>query len=201
MNNVPNLLLAAGASRRMGTPKQLLPWNGKTLIEHQIETLLETDQEVYVVLGAYANRILPFLKPYPVHTLIFDQWSLGMGNTIAFAMADIIKKQISIQGVLIALIDQPFVDTAHYKSLHTGFREGKQQLIVSVSEKGWEGVPALFDKCYFQELLNLKGEQGAKKLIQSTKKKVTKLNAGPLLVDMDTPEVYAALYKKINLQL
>ena len=120
---------------------------------------------------------------------------------IAFAMADIIKKQISIQGVLIALIDQPFVDTAHYKSLHTGFREGKQQLIVSVSEKGWEGVPALFDKCYFQELLNLKGEQGAKKLIQSTKKKVTKLNAGPLLVDMDTPEVYAALYKKINLRL
>ena len=52
MNNIPNLLLAAGASRRMGTPKQLLPWRGKTLIEHQIETLLKTDQEVYVVLGA-----------------------------------------------------------------------------------------------------------------------------------------------------
>ena len=73
MNNIPNLLLAAGASRRIGTPKQLLPWRGKTLIEHQIETLLKTDQEVYLVLGAHAELILPVLKPYPVNPIIFDQ--------------------------------------------------------------------------------------------------------------------------------
>lgn len=200
MNNIPNLLLAAGASRRMGTPKQLLPWNGKTLIEHQIETLLETDQEVYVVLGAHAERILPVLKPYPVNPIIFDQWSLGMGNTIAFSVAYLIKKQPSLDGILIALIDQPLVDTSHYNALLDAFQKEEQQLIVSVSDQGWEGVPALFDKYYFPELLNLKGEQGAKKIIQSTKKSITKRNAGPLLVDMDTPEVYTALYKKFNPQ-
>ena len=200
MNNVPNLLLAAGASRRMGTPKQLLPWNGKTLIEHQIETLLETDQEVYVVLGAHAERILPVLKPYPVNPIIFDQWSLGMGNTIAFSVAYLIKKQPSLDGILIALIDQPLVDTSHYNALLDTFQKEEQQLIVSVSDHGWEVVPILFDKFYFPGLLNLKGEQGAKKIIQSTKKSITKRNAGPLLVDMDTPEVYTALYKKFNPQ-
>jgi len=117
MNNIPNLLLAAGASRRMGTPKQLLPWRGKTLIEHQIETLLKTDQEVYVVLGAHAERILPVLKPYPVNPIIFEQWSLGMGNTIAFSVAYLIKKQGSMDGILIALTDQPLVTphiTTHF---------------------------------------------------------------------------------------
>lgn len=200
MNNIPNLLLAAGASRRMGTPKQLLPWRGKTLIEHQIETLLKTDQEVYVVLGAHAERILPVLKPYPVNPIIFEQWSLGMGNTIAFSVAYLIKKQGSMDGILIALTDQPLVDTSHYNALLDAFQKEEQQLIVSVSDQGWEGVPVLFDKYYFPGLLNLKGEQGAKKIIQSTKKSITNRNAGPLLVDMDTPEVYTALYKKFNPQ-
>lgn len=200
MNNIPNLLLAAGASRRMGKPKQLLPWNGETLIEHQIETLLETDQEVYVVLGANVECILPVLKPYPVQSIIFDQWSLGMGNTIAFSVAYLIKKQRSLDGILITLIDQPLVDTFHYNALHDAFQKEEQQLIVSVSDQGWEGAPVLFDKYYFPKLLNLKGEQGAKKIIQSTKKSIIKRNAGPLLVDMDTPEVYTALYKKFNPQ-
>ena len=59
MNNIPSVLVAAGASRRMGQPKQLLPWNHHTLIEHQVNTLLTSSQEVYVILGAYADQIRP----------------------------------------------------------------------------------------------------------------------------------------------
>ena len=87
MNSVPIILLAAGASKRMGTPKQLLAWNGITLIEHQIKILLKTDQKVYVVLGANASEILPFVRQYNVTPIIFEKWNSGMGSTIAFSIA------------------------------------------------------------------------------------------------------------------
>ena len=170
MNNVPILLLAAGASRRMGTPKQLLAWNGITLIEHQIQTLLKTGQKVYVVLGANASEILPFVRPYNVNSIIFEKWNSGMGNTIAFSIDYLQKNKNILDGVLIALVDQPLISVSHYNSLLKKFKPNLEQIVVSVSDKGWEGVPAIFHKSHFQELKNLKGEKGAKNIIKSLDK-------------------------------
>ena len=78
MNNIPSVLVAAGASRRMGQPKQLLPLNHHTLIEHQVNTLLTSSQEVYVILGAYADQIRPFLKNYSVNIIQCEDWEKGM---------------------------------------------------------------------------------------------------------------------------
>jgi len=200
MSNVPNVLLAAGSSSRMGTPKQLLPWNGKTLIEHQIETLLETKKEAYVVLGAFSEQIQPLVKRYPVQTIVYEDWSMGMGNTIAYAINQLQAKSNPPKGVLFALSDQPLVTSAHYKLMHATFQSGREQIIVSVSESGWEGVPVLFDYCYFQYLKKLNGEFGAKQILKKLDRHMIKIEAGSLLVDMDTPEAYTRLYKKFNLQ-
>lgn len=200
MNNVPIILLAAGASRRMGTPKQLLAWNGITLIEHQIQTLLKTGQKVYVVLGANASEILPFIKSYNVTTIIYKKWNSGMGNSIAFSITYLQKNNNFLQGVLITLVDQPLISVSHYNSLLKKFDPNLEQIVVSVSDKGWEGVPAIFHKNHFHELKKLKGEKGAKNIIKSLDKTVVKATASNLLTDIDTPKVYHELSKQINHQ-
>ena len=198
MNNVPILLLAAGASRRMGTPKQLLAWNGITLIEHQIQTLLKTGQKVYVVLGANVSEILPFIKSYNVTPIIFKKWNSGMGNSIAFSIAYLQKNNNFLQGVLITLVDQPLISVSHYNSLLKKFNPNLEQIVFSVSDKGWEGVPAIFHKSHFQELKNLKGEKGGKNIIKSLDKTVVKVTTSNLLTDIDTPKAYKELLKHTN---
>ena len=117
MVNITHLLLAAGGSNRMGTPKQLLPWGNITLIEHQINTLLETGHNVVVVLGAYANDILPIIKKLPVTICINNNWENGMGASIAFGTEMISNKFHDASGVLISLIDQPLVTTLHFQKM------------------------------------------------------------------------------------
>ena len=198
MNRVPIILLAAGASKRMGTPKQLLAWNGITLIEHQIKILIKTDQKVYVVLGANASEILPFVRPYNVTPIIFEKWNSGMGSSIAFSITYLQKKYNFLQGVLITLVDQPLICLSHYNSLLKKFDPNLEQIVVSVSDKGWNGVPAIFHKKHFQELKNLKGEKGAKNLINSLGNAIVKVAASNLLTDIDTPKAYKELCKHVN---
>lgn len=198
MNSVPIILLAAGASKRMGTPKQLLAWNGITLIEHQIKILLKTDQKVYVVLGANASEILPFVRQYNVTPIIFEKWNSGMGSSIAFSITYLQKNYNFLQGVLITLVDQPLICLSHYNSLLKKFDPNLEQIVVSVSDKGWEGVPAIFHKNHFQELKNLKGEKGAKNLIKYIGNTIVKVTASNLLTDIDTPKAYKELCKHVN---
>jgi len=190
MVNIAHLLLAAGCSKRMGKPKQLLPWGDITLIEHQINTLLETGQDIVVVLGAYANEILPIIKKLPVSIYINNNWAEGMGRSIAYGTEMISNKFHDTNGVLISLIDQPLVTKFHFQKMISSFQPSNKLIIVSQSSSGWKGVPVLFDSCYFDLLKSLKQEEGAKKIIQKESRNVRFVNADNLLIDIDTPDVY-----------
>ena len=190
MVNITHLLLAAGCSKRMGTPKQLLPWGDITLIEHQINTLLETGQDVVVVLGAYANEILPIIKKMPVTIYININWAEGMGGSIAYGTEMLSTKFHDTNGVLISLIDQPLVTLSHFLKMINSFQPSKKRIIVSESSTGWKGVPVLFDACYFDLLKTLKQEEGAKKIMQQESGNIKCVNADNLLRDIDTPESY-----------
>jgi molybdenum cofactor cytidylyltransferase len=72
------------------------------------------------------------------------------------------------------------------------------QIIVSQSSEGWKGVPVLFDKCYFKELSDLKGDEGAKKVFLSHNSNVIALEAGDILDDLDSREAYEKLLAKFN---
>ena len=78
MINVHHILLAAGESKRMGEPKQLLNWGNKNLIQYQIENILPTTKKLYVVIGAYSEIIEPFLKNYPIEVIRFSDWKKGI---------------------------------------------------------------------------------------------------------------------------
>jgi len=196
MAKIPILLLAAGSSSRMGQPKQLLPWGNQTLIGHQIETLLQTGESVIVVLGAYADRILPVIKKYPVTVAINQNWECGMGGSVACGIKELGKMDADADGALITLVDQPLIRMPHFEGMLRAFEKGCQQIIASTSTEGWHGVPALFDKFYFSELLNLQGEKGAKTLIQQYPNQIKALECHEIVNDIDTLESYQDLHQK-----
>jgi len=187
---IPIILLAAGGSTRMGQPKQLLPWGKQTLIEHQLSILQKTGNPVLVVLGAESKKIIPLIEKKDARFVVNKEWETGMGSSIAAGVKEVSVLFPEAGAVLVALLDQPLVSITHYNELLTTFQPGKQQIIASHSEKGWLGVPAVYDRCYFQELIQLANEQGAKKLIKKYPSKVIGIKAENLLEDMDTMEGY-----------
>ncbi|PKP29409.1 MAG: 4-diphosphocytidyl-2C-methyl-D-erythritol synthase [Bacteroidetes bacterium HGW-Bacteroidetes-18] len=193
MPNLPIILLAAGESSRMGSPKPLLLWKGKILIEFQLKNLLSTHQQVFVVLGANAHQIIPFINATEITVSINEDWKEGMSTSIAFAVKKVMDTIKNMDGVIITAIDQPLVDTKHLNTIIKSFKANEKQIIVSESDNGWRGVPALFDKCYLQELAKLKGDSGAKIVVRNHSKNVQTVYAGNKLADMDTPEIYQQL--------
>ena len=200
MSRICHVLLAAGKSKRMGTPKQLLPWGAKTLIEFQIERILPTTEQLFIITGAFADQIEPLLKGYSLEVLRCEDWENGMGDSLGFGIRTVLKMDASLDGVLISLIDQPLVTSEHYYNMRALFQKGQKQIIASESDFGWSGAPVLFDAHYFGALQKLNGEEVAKKIIKKNSQQIIYLNGGSSLVDMDTPEVYRELLKEFNPQ-
>lgn len=196
MANIPVILLAAGNSSRLGQPKQLLRWGKQTLIEHQIQSLLQTGEDIIVVLGASADLILPLLQKYSVTVAINHAWESGMASSVVCGIEALQHHHPTADGVLVALVDQPLVPLSHYQAIISGFQRGKQQIIASTSKEDWLGVPALFDKCYFSELCNLRGEKGAKSLIQKYSGQIKTIECNEIIKDIDTLDAYLDLYQK-----
>ena len=190
MIKIPQLLIAAGESKRMGKPKQLLKWKNYTLIEHQIKNLLDTDQNVWVILGAHAELITPIINKYPININLFENWKLGMGATIAHGIKKIIKKSPEINGILISLVDMPLISSMHLNKLIQTFSKSKKKIVVSKSKEGYISAPVLFSSIYLDDLKQLKGDQGAKKIIKKNSNNLEIVNGYDLLFDIDTKKEY-----------
>ncbi|MDC7995338.1 nucleotidyltransferase family protein [Altibacter sp. HG106] len=201
MNNIAVLLMAAGGSSRMGQPKPLLPWHQTTLIEHQLSVLQQLSDKVFVVLGAHSEGIVPVLSNYSVETVINATWKQGMGRSIALGVEKAVKTHPEIQGILIALVDQPLIGMEHFKQLLSEFKPDAQQIIVSKErEADWWGAPVLFDRHFFPELQTLSGDTGAKKLSMKYTHSLVLVPCDTSLEDMDTPEAYHRLKERASRQ-
>ena len=189
---LPALLIAAGASRRMGRPKQLLPWGTGTLIEHQIATLQNARLDVTVILGAHAERIIPVLRGTNASVHVFNHWQGGMGASIAYGVQQLSTEEAP-PGILIALVDQPLVGAAHLLRMTDAFQPGSGQIIGSRSPVGITGPPVLFDARYLPELSQLNGDQGAKPLLRKYPERTQWIISKNGLKDMDTLRAYKQL--------
>jgi molybdenum cofactor cytidylyltransferase len=201
MADIPLLLLAAGGSSRMGQAKALLPWGEHTLIEHQIQTLLKTGRPVVVVLGSHWDLIKPVIEKLMVTIVINENWADGMGSSIAVGVSHLVSAYPDADGLLITLLDQPMLTEAHFEQLCTTFQPGSKEIIVSRSASGWQGVPVLFEKSYFEALQSLSGEEGARKIIRLNHPVVRGVISDEILEDMDTPEAYQRLQDLMNEKL
>jgi molybdenum cofactor cytidylyltransferase len=198
MNEIPLLLLAAGGSSRMGQPKQLIPWAGAPLIEHQIRTLMKTGQQVNVVLGFNSDLIIPIIKNYPVNIFVNTAWESGMGSSVSFGILRIMQEYPKAEGVLITLLDQPLITSSYFRRMIDNWQPGSRKIAASQSPSGWTGAPVVFDKCYFSELTELRNDEGAKNMIRKYEKHVIIVQGGEFIEDMDTPESYQQLWNKYS---
>ena len=177
----------------MGQPKQLLPWGEKTLIEHQVETLINVGNPVIVVLGNASESVIPLLEKYDIEIGINKNWETGLGSSVVSGIKYVVEKYPDPEGVMTTLLDLPLISVQHYQNLLKTFQPGTGQIIISTSVNGWKGVPAVFDRCYFNELKDLKGDEGAKNIIRKHVDKTIGIDCGVMLKDLDTPEDYQKL--------
>lgn len=188
------VILAAGSSSRLGQPKQKLLFRGETLLQHSVDAAIEADcRPIIVVLGFDAEVIGNDIADKQVITVINNDWQEGMGSSIRTGMRRIIDLDDAIEEILLLLCDQPFVDGPLLKKI-TEQKKLTQKQVVACSYGGTIGVPAVFDKSVFGDLLNLKGQEGAKKLLQSTNYTVDTISFPSGTFDIDT----TADYNKLN---
>ncbi len=177
----------------MGEAKQNLSFKGLTLLQTAIKTALTTKANtVVVVLGANADVISPTIKDQPAHIVINTNWVAGMGTSISIGLTELLKLQPELSSVLFMLTDQPLVDHYFINKLIDQIAPGK---IIASSYNDTLGPPVLFDKQFFEEILMMAGNDGAKKVIQKHAKAVVEFPFPPGAFDIDTPEDYDRLSK------
>lgn len=188
------IILAAGESKRMDAIKQLLPWKNTTLLGHTIEQGLVSDVDsVFVILGADSKSILNKIDQTDIVFIDNQKWQKGMGTSITCAMHYFKKESLNFDAVLIALIDQPLLDSKHYNRLIYKYIKSSKN-IISTKIKSKTGVPAIIDYKYFEELSMLDQNFGAKKIIAANLQDVYSINSYNLNVDIDTKETYDLLF-------
>ena len=187
------IILAAGASTRMGTPKQLLAYRGCTLIRHIIEVAIASYcQPIAVVLGAHAERIKHEISHLPVQIVENQQWEEGMSTSIRVGLEALLAMNPNLDAVAIALCDQPFVSSPTLERIVEAYRLTGKPIIAS-EYSGTLGVPALFNRTLFSELMTLKSTEGAKKLIKKHIHEVFSVPFPEGAIDIDTPKDYEQL--------
>jgi molybdenum cofactor cytidylyltransferase len=188
-NSTAIILLAAGNSTRMGSPKQLLDFRGKPLLRHAVETALATGcGRVVVVLGAGAESLRSVLDGLDVDVVINPRWAEGMGTSIQTGLNALAGTDL--RGAILALADQPFVTSQSLLRLITGHRATGKPIIAS-RYSGTVGVPVFFARAAFPSLLALEPNQGCKGVILEFGDQAQLVDCPEAAMDVDTPEDYS----------
>ncbi len=186
------IILAAGRSARLGKPKQNLIYQGKTLLQRAIDTaLLSVCKPVVVVLGAYADDILMSINTSEVQVIRNPNWEEGMASSIRTGIIAL-QKYPDVDGALIMLCDQPHVDAALLNDM-VQTKQHNPKGIIACAYNNTLGVPVLFDKRYFADLLLLTGHERAKKLLVAHTRDIEPVPFALGAVDIDTMEDFGKL--------
>ncbi|MBC7971755.1 MAG: nucleotidyltransferase family protein [Verrucomicrobia bacterium] len=195
MSTIGLMILAAGASTRMGTPKQLLPFQGRSLLRYMAEvTIASCCTPVVVVLGSQSERMKLEVEGLTLDIVENQRWAEGMSTSIAAGMTALTAINPALDAVVIILCDQPFVSAPLLDQLVASYRTTHRPIIAS-AYANTAGVPALFERSLFAELMTLKATVGAKHLIKQHAKKVLQVSFPKGAIDLDTPAQYQQLLK------
>jgi molybdenum cofactor cytidylyltransferase len=189
------LILAAGSSSRMGRPKQLLEFNGETLLTHVVKTAHNSKlYPVVVVLGANEALIKNSLSVPQLIVVTNENWREGMANSIVKGITFIKEKHPEVDGIIIAVGDQPHINENQLHQLIEA-QNTTGLPIAACSYSGVIGTPALFHQSAFPELMALEGDIGAKKIIEKRIQDVVTINFDQGIIDIDTEKEYQDLLK------
>ncbi len=201
INQCGILILAAGQSSRLGRPKQLLMYQGRSLVERVAETAIASGcNPIMVVLGSSAEETSSHLNKLGIHVLVNKQWQEGMASSIREGVKAMIGLDDHIDGIVILVCDQPHLEVNHIKAL-LQLQLQKDLPAAACRYAGILGTPALFHKSLFKKLDDLKGDVGAKKILSSLSEEIAVVEFEQGIFDIDTESDYERLLheKKIVL--
>ncbi|HEY3779671.1 MAG TPA: nucleotidyltransferase family protein [Fimbriimonadaceae bacterium] len=181
------IILAAGGSSRLGSPKQLLPYEGSSLVHHAAEMALQTFENVIVVVGSESDKVRECLKDLPITIALNLDWKEGMSSSIRAGISSIGDAEKAV----IALCDQPKITAAHLQKLISSVNE--ENPIAASSYDGILGAPCAFHRSMFPKLLALTGDSGARELIRNAETPVVTVPFEEGNLDIDTQADYDKL--------
>lgn len=179
------VLLAAGESRRYGSPKQLAVIDGEPMLRRVARIALSAGAPVFVVLGAHADMVQPTLDGLPVRIVRCTDWAAGMGRSLA-AGADAVTHAFPLaSGLLLCLADHPLIESRMFNQLLRRHRDAPEQ-ILATAHQDVLGPPVMFPRDCIAELAHWSGGEGARALLQRESHRVecSLLDVG---IDVDTP--------------
>jgi molybdenum cofactor cytidylyltransferase len=191
-SGVSAILLAAGMSRRMGTPKQLLKFGKNTLLGHVLENVRNSRvDEIILVLGFAAEPIQRELLLEGVKVVLNHDYQEGMGGSLRIGLSAI---RPTSGAALIVLADQPFVQPTTLNRLIDYHRQHQPQILVPLY-KGFRGNPVLLDRSVFPELMGLAGDIGCRAIFGNHLEGIHKLPLDDMgiLLDIDNAEDFEKL--------
>ncbi len=187
------IILAAGSSSRLGTPKQLLLWQGQPLVKIVSQKLLATGiQPIIVVVGAESNAVKKALEDLDITTVENLYWKEGISTSIRAGIAALPD---NIQAAIFATSDQPFVPESLIRKLIDEYRQTGAEIICPEC-KGELRNPVLFDKSLFAELTQLEGDTGGKALFDHHRITRVEWQNEEDFRDIDTQEEMQEMYGK-----
>lgn len=187
-------VLSAGESRRMGSPKALLPIGQRSFIEEIVFALKKTKVgKILVVLGHNAAELQSKIAHLPVTFVINKDYTLGQLSSLVAAIRHLEKQEAeeTVDGILVHLVDHPFLSPALVDQMIDRFYESKK-LIVLPCYQGKRGHPVIFSRDLFDELLRASMEQGAKIVVHAHRAQTLEMETGEegVTVDIDTRDEY-----------
>lgn len=193
MRNIGGIVLAAGGSARFGEAKQLLSFQGESLVRRAVRAATDGGcLSLTVVVGEFRDRIEMELRETPAVVIENPAWSRGLGTSIRCGLRHLLASRPELEAVVVLACDQPFVDGNVLKSLFLQW-ENSGKPIVASSYAGTLGIPALFDRACFESLLALPDDSGAKALIESRSAEVARVEFEKGAIDIDTPADFAQI--------
>ncbi len=189
------VILAAGASTRLGQPKQAVKLGGRPALHRVVAAATSlAGNAVTVVLGAHAAELTRLLAHSPASVIVNRHWEEGMASSIRHGMSAV---PAAAEGVLILLGDQVAITADDLKRLAAAWKD-QDGIIAAATYNGHVGVPAVFPRSLFSELHELRGDQGARRVIERNSFRLMRVPMPNAAVDLDTPEDLAALTQRFN---
>ncbi|KAF2340420.1 nucleotidyltransferase family protein [Flavobacterium tistrianum] len=192
-NKTGIVILAAGNSSRLGRPKQLLLYKESTLLQNTILEALKVENSFLIVVTG-SNHIL-IEKEFNLSEVKFSfnsEWESGMSSSIAKGISELLLLNPDCKQFILSVCDQPFVTSLVFENLINEYKKTGKGIAASAYAETL-GTPALFHQKYFEELLDLKGQEGAKKLIKKYADDVVSVPFEKGNIDIDTEEDYFKL--------
>ncbi len=188
---LPTILLAAGASTRLGQPKQLLQltaFGGETLLDHAVAVARASGAApIFVVLGAHAEKIILECELLDCILVRNEEWAEGMASSLRAGIAAVLENAPAASGAMVLVCDQPGLSVEHLGNLLDAHQADTDRIAAS-RYAGRTGVPVIFPRRLFPALLALQGDHGARALLQQAGTTVHAIDFPGGELDLDSPE-------------